>query len=1000
MDAARWQRIRLLFEQAAVLPAADRAAFLGVASEGDDELHREVERLLAADSAPEQIFTESPQTLAAGILDDAEAEPLRIGPYRTVGVLGRGGMGQVYLARPEEGNGDAENDSEVAIKVLRRGMDSEDVLRRFRSEGLILGRLEHPNIARFYDSGMTDDGRPFLVMECLDCLPLTVYCDTHRLPIPHRLRLFRDACAAVHYAHEQGVVHRDLKPGNVVVTDEVEVKLLDFGIAKVLNAESFPLSVARTRTGFRVLTPEYASPEQIRGGEIGPATDVYGLGALLYELLTGHPPYRFAGGRGHEIERIVCEEEPTLPSVRAGETEESEQGDVGAAAVTPKAVSAARSTSPAGLRHKLSGTLDEIVMTALRKEPERRYASVAALAEDVKRYLDGSRVKARSDTPSYRIRKFARQHRMQLVGALTVLSLIVGTFGAATSLLRSSGAPELASAASAPAERMMLAVLPFDNRGPDEQSYFAAGVTDAIAADLAAFPELGVIASSSADRYRGSDKTPGEIGRELGAAYVLDGTIDFARPADPAGTIRVTSRLTRVADNTSIWSARYDDEVADVFAVRSAIAQQVAGALHLTLEEARRARLAKRPTQNLQAYTYYLRGNEFGRYEEDAESLQRAASMYEQAVAHDSSFAQAHARLAIANGRLWFYHFDRDRARLAAAKDHAEKALVLDPNLPDSYLALGIYYYFGKQDYAQAQQLFTRALALEPDYPEGLRSMGWVLRRRGRLREALSYFERLDRLDPLGADILAIAFTRQLLRDYPASRRAYSRILARAPDTPLLHALLARMLVSWSGAVGEAQRVLDEGEGRSVDNDFTHATAVYLDRLAGDDRAALERLNALQQEVLESQILYAPTAHLKARAERGMGERQKARAHEEEARELLAAHLETHLDDARAYAALGRVYAGLGRTDDAIRAGRRAVELVPIQKDAVKGPVFVEDLAAVYTMIGRYDAAIDQLEILLAHPGFTSATLLRIDPTWEPLRDHPRFQALVRKRAA
>ena len=991
MTPEEWQRTRHLFDEAAALPVSERSAFLDDACGNDAQLRREVELLLAGDSTPSFFLDEAPDELAADLLAAADAMPERVGPYKLLRVLGRGGMAQVYLARYVDGI----SDQDVAVKVIRRGMDSDDILRRFRAERHILARLNHPNIANLHDGGLTDDGRPYLVMECLEGLPITTYCDTHRLPIRERLRLFTEMCAAVQYAHEHGIIHRDLKPSNVIVTEGGTVKLLDFGIAKVIDPDRLALSSARTRTGLRVMTPEYASPEQIRGHEIGPASDVYSLGALLHELLTGHRPHRLVDATPHEVERAICEDEPERPSAMVQRTEAMRLSDRTGTFVSPEAVSEARATSPTLLQRELRGALDTIALTALRKEPERRYASVAALAQDVRRWLDSKPIRARRDSLPRRAQTLARRHQIRLVGAVAVAGLVVGALAMATSLLQTGGATEVATVAPVSAERMMLAVLPFEHRGPAEDAYFADGITDAITGDLASFPELGVIARSSADQYQDTKKTPREIGRELGAAYVLDGIIDFARPTDPSSRIRVIPRLIRVADNTTVWSARYEEDVSDVFEVQSAIAEQVASALHLTLLEARRETLARRPTRDLQAYTYYLRGNEFFQYEEDEEQLRLATSMYEQAVARDSAFAQAYARLAMADVRLWFYYFDRTEARLARARANAEKALVLDPNVAESYLALGTYYYYGKQDYAQALKQFQRALELQPNHPDALQGMGWVLRRQGRFREALGYFERLERVDPLEADVFAVAFTRQMLRDYPGSYHAYSRVLDRSPGTPLLHAMLARMLVSWSGAVGEAQRVLGEGEGSSVDNDFTRATAVYLDLLAGDHQVALDRLSAMQGEVLEFQILYVPTAHLKARAYRGLGDEQMARVHDEQARKLLETHLESNPADARAYATLGRVYAAFGRTEDAIRAGERAIELMPIREDAVKGPIHIEDLAAVYTKVGRYGDAIDQLKILLANPGYTSATLLRIDPTWEPLRDHPRFRALV-----
>ena len=321
-------------------------------------------------------------------------------------------MGTVYLAERADG----QFRKQVALKLIRRGLDTDDILSRFRYERQILAALDHPNIATLYDGGMTEDGRPYFAMEYVEGQPLTAYCDQHRLSTKQRLALFRTVCRAVQYAHQNLVIHRDLKPSNILVTDDGTVKLLDFGIAKLLTDEGLEETAPVTRTGLRLMTPEYAAPEQVKGEAVTTATDVYQLGVLLYELLTGHRPYRLERRVQREIERVILEEEPTRPSTMVGQTAE-----------TAEVISRARQTSVEKLRRQLSGDLDTIVLMALKKEPSRRYGTVQQLAEDLRRHGMGLPVVAHDDAMLYRMKKFVQRHKGGvLASALVVLALMAG----------------------------------------------------------------------------------------------------------------------------------------------------------------------------------------------------------------------------------------------------------------------------------------------------------------------------------------------------------------------------------------------------------------------------------------------------------------------------------------------------------------------------------------------------------------------------------------------
>ncbi|MHC4416772.1 MAG: protein kinase domain-containing protein [Planctomycetota bacterium] len=423
----RYKRAKKLFLAVCDLDATERAAALEKECGDDAELRGDVESLLAHHDAPTAAIADTGPEISRG---EEAGEPRRIGPYRLIRELGRGGMGVVYLGIRE----DDQFKRRVAIKVLKRGMDTGEILNRFELERQLLAALNHPGIARLYDGGQTDDGLPYFAMEYVEGQPIDDYCDTHRLRIGERLELFRTACSAVHYAHQNLVVHRDLKPSNIIVTKEGVPKLLDFGIAKLINPELALISGDPTSPELRIMTPEYASPEQVRGDPITTASDVYSLGVLLYELVTGHRPYQLRSRLREEIQHVICDVDPERPSTAISRVEEIEP-DEGTTpglttTITPETVSRVREGRPERLRRRLAGDIDNIVLMAMRKEPQRRYTSAEQFAEDLRRHRDGLPVIARRDTIGYRSIKFVRRHRVGVAAAaVIVVSLLGGISG-------------------------------------------------------------------------------------------------------------------------------------------------------------------------------------------------------------------------------------------------------------------------------------------------------------------------------------------------------------------------------------------------------------------------------------------------------------------------------------------------------------------------------------------------------------------------------------------
>ena len=409
MRSERWSQIEGIFLQAVELPTGERERFLTEACHGDEILHQELNSLLACDVPETPLVNGSFLPVNSAPNDSASVALIdmvgrRIGPYRLVRLLGRGGMGSVHLAVRD----DEQFEKEVAIKLLKRGMDTDFMLHRFRQERQILASLEHPFIARLIDGGATDDGLPYFVMEYVDGLPITKYCAEQNLDLEERLRLFRLVCETVQYAHQHLVIHRDLKPGNILITKERIPKLLDFGIAKLISAERSLEMATITGPEQRMMTPDYASPEQFLGQKISTSSDIYSLGAVLYELLTGQTAHRLNFESLAAMEKAICEEEPERPSL---------------------AVSRTLQDAPRMRKQRsrqLSGDLDNIILTALRKEPQRRYPSVSELSEDIRRHMEGLPVTAREDRLTYRLGKFIRRNKLAVGAVALVLATLTG----------------------------------------------------------------------------------------------------------------------------------------------------------------------------------------------------------------------------------------------------------------------------------------------------------------------------------------------------------------------------------------------------------------------------------------------------------------------------------------------------------------------------------------------------------------------------------------------
>jgi serine/threonine protein kinase len=420
----RWAQIRQIFEGVLERAPKDRAAYLRVTCAGDDAMRREVESLLASHDDASGFLAKPAADLGFTLHysgDESGEYPsgFRAGPYQLEKRIGRGGMGSVWLASSPQ------NGAKVAVKLVKRGMDSSEILRRFRMERQVLASLHHPNIARLIDGGSTPEGMPYLAMEYVEGTPIDQFCESRASAITDRLKLFLEVCAAVQYAHQNLVVHRDIKTGNILVTQAGVVKLLDFGIAKLLRTDLSTLEMAQTRPELRPMTLDYASPEQVRGDAITTSTDVYSLGVLLYKLLTGKMPYGVTTRSPDAIRKAILEMEPRRPStvILADDSHAIPQATQRIEVATEETRAIARRR----LKKKLSGDLDMIILKALRKEPQRRYLSVEQFSIDIRRYLDRRPVSARIDTPGYRLTKFVRRNVAGVAATVGLLAVLFGS---------------------------------------------------------------------------------------------------------------------------------------------------------------------------------------------------------------------------------------------------------------------------------------------------------------------------------------------------------------------------------------------------------------------------------------------------------------------------------------------------------------------------------------------------------------------------------------------
>jgi TolB-like protein/Flp pilus assembly protein TadD len=886
---------------------------------------------------------------------------LSVSRYKILSKLGGGGMGVVYEAE------DSELGRRVALKFLPEDLsENAEILERFKREARAASALNHPHICTVYDVG-NHEGRPFLIMERMSGCTLKHLLEERKLPVDRVVALGDQIADALDAAHRAGIVHRDLKPDNVFVTDRGEAKILDFGLAKleeVADAASPSTAGATapvdqlTTPGLTVGTVAYMSPEQARGEPVDGRSDLFSFGILLYRMVSGRMP--FVSVSAGEYFRAVLSD-PPIPLSQ----------------IDPE----------------VPAQLEEIIFKCLEKDPELRYQTASGVRSDLKRLRRDSQSSLARHAVSQPVVDSSSRTRRHLAIAVAAALGLVGL--AAFWALRQRSP---AAAPSAAAADRRIAVLPFENLGSPEDSYFADGMADEVQSKLAALPGLAVIARGSTLEYKGTTKRPGEIARELGVDYLLTATVRWQRGAE-GSRIRVTPALVEVAGGAAPvtrWQEAFDADLEDVFAVQARIATQVARALEMALGASLAARLEASPTANLEAYDAYLRGREVSDRGFDLVTQREAAAQYEQAVALDPRFALAWARLALARS-LIFGNGQRLTEVREGARTAAERALELAPQAPESYWAMAVYHRAVLGDPAGALEVLHRGLRVAPDDVNLLRNLGYAEQERGRPREALEPMRRAEFLDPRSwPNKLALANTLLRLHRPREAREVAERGLALSPETfDLLQSKIDSFLQE--GDLAGAHAVLRALPAGVEPTAFVAYLSNIVDgrpwALTPDQRDLLLRLEpgAFGGDRAAWASALAGEHWLR-------GDRVAARRHAEEARLGFAAQLEQSPDEAILHAALGGALAILGRDDEAVRAGERALALAPLDKNGYSGGEALHTFSLIQVRLGRHDRAIEVVERLLAAPYWITPGWLRIDPNYDPLRGRPGFERLLAAR--
>jgi serine/threonine protein kinase/Tfp pilus assembly protein PilF len=879
----------------------------------------------------------------AGVADPGRSPPMLMdfGDYELLEQIGRGGQGVVFRARQKSLN------RTVAVKVISLGQwASKAHLKRFRLEAEAAARLEHLGIVPIHEVGERD-GQCYFSMKFIEGGQLDEVVKQTPISIRQAVELITKVARTVHYAHEHGILHRDIKPGNILLDAKGEPHLTDFGLARLVESES-----TVTRTMEVLGTPSYMAPEQAVGNNaaVGSAIDVYGLGAVLYQLLTNQPP--FAGGTTYETIKLLLDTEPRQPRL---------------------------------LNPKIDRDLSTMSLKCLEKDPQRRYSSARALAEDLERWLKHEPIQARHTGIFARGKKWVRRNPTSalLTASLLALAAIVGWNIWKSELIRHSVTTGIA-------------VLPFENLSEQkENTAFADGVQDDILTKLAKIADLKVISRTSVMDYRGK-RNVRQIGNELRVSHVLEGSVRRT------GThLHLNAQLIDTQTDTHVWVEQYDRDLNDLFSIQSEIAQKVAGQLHAKITPAEKLAIESKPTGDLVAFDLYSRANDILLWKNSRTAdFVQAVDLLNRAVARDPSFLDAYCQLAFAHDQLYFEGIDRTPARLAMAKDAIDSAFRLKPDSGDAHLAQAVHLYRGYLDYDGALAELEIARRTLPNQARIFRLMGSIQRRQGHWEDSRRNLERAAELDPrdLGTlETLSADYAR--FRRYAEAKTWLTRAVAVAePDDISMKLALPEGELEVNADPRPLHQAIDSIRAT---NPAAVKSAIaenwLLCALAERDAtAAKEALSALgDNEISLVDQVQFNRGFVEALIARMTNDEQKARSAFAAARAEQEKIVEAQPDFGPAWCVLGMIDAGLGRKEEALREGRRALELLPAEKEALVGRYLVRYFAVIAAWVGEKDLACEQLAIAVRPPSNVSYGELKLMPWWDPLRGDPRFEKIV-----
>ena len=876
----------------------------------------------------------------------------RLGNYEILEEIGRGGMGVIYRARQRHSR------RIVAVKrVLGYHADSRETLARFRREAQAAASLDHPNILPIYEVSESEDGLPFFSMKFASGGSLQEVGPALKNDPRQCVALVAQIARAVQHAHSKGILHRDLKPGNILLDGSGEPLVSDFGLAKWLDASS---DLTRTLTVFG--TPGYIAPEQAKApaANLKPTADIYSLGAILFDLIAGRPP--FLGE--HALSVIQQAAEKPAPKLRS-------------------------------INPKVDRDLETICARCLEREPQVRYRSAGDLADDLERWLGGLSVVARPVSPPVRIWRWARRSPKL---AASVGGCVVGGVTVLVFAVFAVMSPDT-QRASIPFSDQTVAVLPFDNlAGEGHNSYLADGVQDEILNDLAKVAEIRVISRTSVLQYRNrTQRDLRKIAKELGVAHVVEGSVEIA-----GNRVRVNAQLIDTRTEAHVWSESYDRDLSDVFAIESEVAEKIAFQLKAKLSPEQKAAIGARPTNDLMAYDEYVHAKNLIANavfnEPRSEQFFEAVRLLESATARDPSFALAYYELAHAHDQLFFSQFDRTERRLALANDAIQSVRRLRPNSGEAHLALAKHLYWGYLDYDRARQELNAAQRLLPNDSICLLLSSYVDRRQGRWDDSIKKMLDAAELDPRNYFILQqLAITYFNLRRYSEQAVTLDKALGIAPKNIVLRLQRAEIPLS-SRADTELLRATCKAI-LADEPDSIHTIAKWLLYVALYDRNSEDATRALSQMPVDAtwgkENVFLPRSWCAGLVAQLNGDQATSIEQFHSARQQVAIASAEKPDDPLTLCALGMIDAVLGNKDDAIREGQRAVELLPLEKDSIDAAVLRQYLAIIYAWSGEKDLALQELRRCVTIPGNLTYGQLRLDPMLEPLRADARFAEIV-----